>query len=88
MISIPLSPEQYQAALNGLMQYKGGDLTSFLVPVNGQPGQIVTPQVTLDFTYTPNVLDLTIVEKHGIAKFASESTIKSHLQDMLTRVEG
>jgi hypothetical protein len=81
-----LTPEKYAAAVKGLQaEPAGGDLTSFTV--NGNVGEIQTSQVDLAFTYNgANTLAVTVKAKHGLAKWASESTIQSHLVDMLQKV--
>lgn len=88
MIVIPLTVEKYETLLKGLMDYRGPDLTSFTLPVDDKFGKIVTPQVVLSFDYDRVCFELhvTVLEKHGLAKFASEGTIKAHLIDLLGKV--
>lgn len=50
-------------------------------------GIFKTSQVGLNYHFDPTgTLQLTITEKHGLAKFASEDTIKAHLEELLTSV--
>lgn len=87
MITIPLYPEQYQAAITHLLQAKPPDVYMFQLPTVNNPGQIVNSQVTLSFTYNgSNALSVNILQKHGLARFASESTIQAHLVDLLTKL--
>lgn len=86
MIQIPLTPEQYQATLNHLMVAKSPDVDSFTLPHDANPGQLVNSQVNLSFTYDNTNLNITVLSKHGIARFASEGTIKAHLVDLLGKV--
>lgn len=88
MIQIPLTPDKYQAALKHLMDLRPPDVESLVLPADPNPGQIVTPQISLTFNYLPAsaVLFITVTEKHGAAHFASEGTIKAHLTDLLTGV--
>jgi len=84
---IPLTPEKFAAALKGLEAApKGGDLKSF--ETSGPNGVIKTSQVDLGFSYSDEKqeLDVVILAKHGIAKFASEFTIQAHLVDLLNHV--
>jgi len=86
---IPLTPEKFAAALKGLEAApKGGDLKS--VEISGPNGIIETSQVKLGFSYSAAKQELAVVilAKHGLAKFASESTIQAHLVDMLNQVDG
>ena len=88
MISIPLSPDQYQKAVNALLQAQPPDVESFTAPSGTAPGQIVNSQVTLSFTYNgSNALSVNILKKSGLARFASESTIQGHLVDLLNKLE-
>jgi len=87
MIQIPLSPDQYQAALIHLMAAKHPDVDSLTLPEGGNPGKLVNSQISLSFAYNgSNSLDVTILAKHGLARFASESTIQAHLVDLLGKV--
>lgn len=84
---IPLTPEKYAAALKGLEAApKGGDLKSF--ETSGPNGILKTSQVDLGFAYSPaqGGVQVAILSKHGLARFASEDTIKAHLIDMLDKV--
>lgn len=88
MITIPLSPEQYQQALAHIMAVpQSNDLLSYELPTADHPGQLVTSQISLEFTYNgSNALSVNILEKRGLARFASESTIQSHLVDLLGKL--
>lgn len=87
MISIPLSPEQYQSAISHLLQAKPPDVDVFVAPTGTTPGEIQNSQVTLAFTYNgSNALSVNILQKHGLARFASESTIQAHLVDLLNKL--
>lgn len=87
MIQIPLTPDKYQAALKHLMDLRPPDVEFFQLQVGPLPGAIVTPQVSLTFVYDDiGTLDVTISHKSGFAKFASDNTIKAHLEDLLTGV--
>lgn len=85
MIQIPLTPEQYQTALKHLMDAKSPDVESLTLPTATNPGQLVGSQVGLSFTYDGSNLNITILQKHGIARFASDNTIKAHLVDLLSK---
>jgi hypothetical protein len=85
---IPLTPEKYAAALKGLEAApKGGDLKSF--ETSGPNGEIHTSQVDLGFAYSAEKQELavTILSRHGLAKFASDSTIQKHVEDLLNEVD-
>lgn len=86
MIQIPLTPEQYEAALKHIETASASDVTSYILPTADNPGQLVTPLVTLQFTYDQANLNVTVLEKHGEAHFASENKIKSKLTDLLVKV--
>jgi hypothetical protein len=88
MIQIPLTPGQYQTALGHIMQVpQGNDLLSYELPTSEHPGQLVTAQVSLEFTYNgTDTLSVNVFAKRGLAKFASEGTIKAHLIDLLGQV--
>lgn len=100
MIQIPLSPDRYKAAIAHVIQVpQSNDLLSYRLPTADDPvGQLVTAQVSLEFTYDPNLelprpagqgpgaLSANILEKRGLARFASEGTIKAHLIDLLGHV--
>lgn len=85
MIQIPLTPEQYKTALGHVIQVpQSNELGSYLLPTEGNPGQLVTAQVSLEFTYNnTDTLSVNVFAKRGLAKFASEGTIKAHLVDLL-----
>lgn len=84
MISIPLSPDQYQAAVNHLLQAKSPDVDRLVLPDGQIPGMLVNSQVTLSFLYNgSNQLTVIVQQRHGLARFASDSTIQAHLVDLL-----
>lgn len=85
MIQISLTPDKYLACLNKLAQAKAPDVESFTMPTATEPGQLVNSSVSLSFEYDQHNLNVTVVSKHGLAKFASDSTIKSHLIDLLDK---
>lgn len=86
-MQIPLTPEQYQAALKHLLDAKSPDVDVFGMPSATAPGLIENKQISLNFTYNgTDALSVAILEKHGIARFASEGTIKAHLIDLLGKV--
>lgn len=82
-MQIPLTPEQYQAAVKGLLGYRGSELISF--SVEGNSGTIQTSQIDANFTFNgTNALDVEIISKHGFwVKRASDATIQSHLTDFI-----
>lgn len=87
MIEISLTPDKYQAALKHLMDLRPPDVESLTLPTGTTPGQIVTPLITLEFTYDGlGTVTIPNYQKHGAAHFASEGTIKAHLTDLLTGV--
>lgn len=89
MIQIPLTPDQYKAAIAHIIQVpQSNDLDSYRLPTADDPvGQLVTPQASLEFTYNGvDTLSVDVFAKRGLAKFASEGTIKSHLIDLLGKV--
>lgn len=98
MIQIPLSPDRYKAAIAHVIQVpQSNDLLSYRLPTADDPvGQLVTAQVSLEFTYDPNLelpagqgpgaISANILEKRGLARYASEKTIKAHLIDLLGHV--
>jgi len=86
---IPLTPDKFASALKGLEAApKGGDLKSF--ETSGPNGEIHTSQVDLGFSYDAEkqILGLVVLSKHGLAKFASDSTIQAHVVDLLNKVGG
>lgn len=85
MIQIPLTPDKYQETMMKLLNGVPG-VIGFEPPSVDSPGTLVTDQVLLRFTYDKTDLNVTVAEKHGLAKFASENTIKAHLTDLLTGV--
>lgn len=87
-MQISLTPEQYQAALKHLLDAKSPDVDVFGMPSDTAPGLIENKQVSLNFTYDwlAQALTVTILAKHGLARFASDDTIKAHLVDLLGKV--
>lgn len=87
MIQIPLTKDQYWAVLQHLNAAKAPDVLKFSLPSETEPGLIENAQISLNFTYNgTDALDVTILAKHGLARFASEGTIKAHLVDLLGKV--
>lgn len=86
MIQIPLTPEQYQAALKHLMDAKSPDVDSLTLPVGDVAGQFSNHLLTAQFSFDGTNLNITPLAKHGLARFASEDTIKAHLVDLLGKV--
>lgn len=84
-MQIPLTPEQYQSALTGLEAYRGPDLKS--VTVDKDVITIQTSQVDLTCLYNGiDSLNVVVTARYGLAKLASDSTIKAHLLDLLGKV--
>jgi len=87
MITIPLSPDQYKSALAKLLVAHSPDVDSLKLPTTTTPGRLDNSQVSFEFQYNgSNALDVTILQKHGLARFASDSTIQAHLVDLLNKL--
>jgi hypothetical protein len=53
-----------------------------------QSGSFATSAVGMSYAYDGTTLCLVVTAKHGLAKFASEDTIKGRLMDLLSEVRG
>lgn len=76
VIQFPMTPEQFvkaQKALDATTTHAG----------DSNSGSVVTSQLSFDYDYDGTNLSMTITAKHGIAKFASDNAIKSHIAEML-----
>lgn len=81
MITIPMTPLQFQDAVEKL-DTPGNGLTvnEALTPTTGK---VANSQIAFDYAYDGTTLTLTITAKHGLAKFASDDAIKSHILELL-----
>jgi hypothetical protein len=78
MISIPLTPENYLAAVSFLANNKPAQVKSFIVARN--VGTLITDQIQTNFTYNgTDTIEFNVTARHGMAKLASDSMIRSHL---------
>jgi hypothetical protein len=78
MITISLTPEQFAKAQSALRSDK-----SIVYVGDDKIGSVTTSQISFDYTYDGTNLSMTISGKHGLAKFASDSTIKEHIEALL-----
>ena len=84
MISIPMSAEEFAKAKAVV---ETSDQVISKAETGPNDGTFKTSQVGLSYHFDPTgTLQLTVTEKHGLAKFASDATIQSHLEDLLTTV--
>jgi hypothetical protein len=84
MISIPLSPDKF-ASIKKNLESNEAVLTKTAFDDND--GTFSTDQVSLSYHYNgTDTLAINILAKHGLARFAGEDTIKSHIQTLLETV--
>jgi hypothetical protein len=84
MIQIPMTPEVFAKA-KGLLAAPGTDIRSFSES-GPQSGSFATAEVAFTYSYDGATLHLVVTAKHGLAKIASEDTIKSRLVELLGKV--
>jgi hypothetical protein len=79
---ISITAEKFAAAVAALKVAPQAQVKSF--SWNGSVGQLDTDQVDLNFRYDGHgTLDVQVEGKHGLARFAPESTIQEHIEAML-----
>lgn len=78
VITIPMTQAQYDKASAVLQASpKVGCL------ISGNRGSVTSQQLDFDFAFDGALLTLSSLVRHGFAKFASDDTIKSHIEGML-----
>lgn len=80
MISIPLTEAQFDT-LKAKLSSNSQILTQ--TATSNTTGSFSTSQVALDYTFTGSEIELTVTAKHGLARFANESTIGQHIQELI-----
>jgi hypothetical protein len=83
LISLPMTAAQYSAARAALIANSQVISHTETTP---ESGSFATSQISMSYLYAAGSLVLTVLEKHGIAKFASLDTIKAKLQLLLTQL--
>lgn len=81
MIEIQVTQQQYDEAQVELAKTDGVVLT--LNGPNSNISHIQSPQIDADVMYIAGKLVISNIKKHGIYKFASENSIKTHFEEMI-----
>jgi len=87
MIQLAMSPEQFAKARTAILTSPDVLQHAEHSPMDGT---FSTSQVTIDYSYAPSYpagqMALDVTAKHGLARFASENTIKEYIQELLAKV--
>jgi hypothetical protein len=79
-----MTPEQFTAARAAIL---ASNQVLTHTETTETEGNFSTSQVALSYSYAaPGLMTLAVTAKHGLVRFASEDTIKQHLQELLAQV--
>jgi hypothetical protein len=85
MIQIPMTPAQFaaaKAAIDGSSEVLSHSASG------SQLGSFSTSQVGFSYSYNGvDTMTLYVTAKHGLAKFASDDTIKARLLELLGKLQ-